>query len=73
MRRASGACGLLLDTYHMNIEEKDPVAAATAAGAAGRIAHVHACGTDRGARGLTGSLGPSSATRSPLGATRDRW
>jgi D-psicose/D-tagatose/L-ribulose 3-epimerase len=45
----SPACGLLLDTFHLNIEEKDPVAAALAAGA--RIAHVHACGTDRGAPG----------------------
>jgi D-psicose/D-tagatose/L-ribulose 3-epimerase len=43
------ACGLLLDTFHMNIEEKDPAAAARAAG--DRIAHVHACGTDRGSPG----------------------
>jgi D-psicose/D-tagatose/L-ribulose 3-epimerase len=43
------ACGLLLDSFHMNIEEKDPAAAAGAAG--GRIAHVHACGTDRGSPG----------------------
>jgi D-psicose/D-tagatose/L-ribulose 3-epimerase len=43
------ACGLLLDSFHMNIEEKSPAAAARAA--AGRIAHVHACGTDRGAPG----------------------
>jgi D-psicose/D-tagatose/L-ribulose 3-epimerase len=43
------ACGLLLDSFHMNIEEKDPSAAARAAGA--RIAHVHASGTDRGSPG----------------------
>jgi D-psicose/D-tagatose/L-ribulose 3-epimerase len=43
------ACGLLLDTFHMNIEEKDPAAAVRAA--AKRIAHVHACGTDRGSPG----------------------
>jgi D-psicose/D-tagatose/L-ribulose 3-epimerase len=43
------ACGLLLDTFHMNIEERSPAAAARAA--AGSIAHVHACGTDRGAPG----------------------
>ena len=43
------AIGLLLDTFHMNVEEKSPPAAARAA--AGRIAHVHACGTDRGAPG----------------------
>jgi D-psicose/D-tagatose/L-ribulose 3-epimerase len=45
----SRACGLLLDTFHMNVEEKDPAAAARAAGE--RIAHVHACGTDRGSPG----------------------
>jgi D-psicose/D-tagatose/L-ribulose 3-epimerase len=45
----SDACGLLLDTYHMNIEEKHPSAAAREAGT--RIAHVHGCGTDRGAPG----------------------
>jgi D-psicose/D-tagatose/L-ribulose 3-epimerase len=45
----SPACGLLLDTFHMNIEEKDPAAATLAAGP--RIAHVHACGTDRGSPG----------------------
>jgi D-psicose/D-tagatose/L-ribulose 3-epimerase len=45
----SPACGLLLDTFHMNIEEKDPQAAVRAA--AGRIVHVHVCGNDRGAPG----------------------
>ena len=45
----SPACGLLLDSFHMNVEEKDPAAAARAAG--DRIAHVHACGTDRGSPG----------------------
>ena len=46
----SDALGLLLDTYHMNIEERDPAAAARAAGK--HIAHVHTCGTDRGAPGF---------------------
>jgi D-psicose/D-tagatose/L-ribulose 3-epimerase len=46
---SSDACGLLLDTFHLNIEERDPSAAASAAGS--RIAHLHACGTDRGAPG----------------------
>jgi D-psicose/D-tagatose/L-ribulose 3-epimerase len=45
----SAACGLLLDTFHLNIEETDPATAALTAGK--RIAHVHACGTDRGAPG----------------------
>ena len=43
------AGGLLLDTFHLNIEEKRPADAARRA--AGHIAHVHACGTDRGAPG----------------------
>ncbi|MDX6742431.1 sugar phosphate isomerase/epimerase family protein [Actinocorallia sp. A-T 12471] len=42
-------CGIALDTYHLNIEEKDPAAAIRAA--AGRIALVQVCGTDRGAPG----------------------
>lgn len=42
--------GLLLDSYHMNIEERNPAAAVRAAGDA--IAHVHTCGTDRGAPGF---------------------
>jgi D-psicose/D-tagatose/L-ribulose 3-epimerase len=46
---ASPALGVCLDTFHLNIEEKDPAAAA--AMAAGHIAHVQACGTDRGTPG----------------------
>ncbi|MFF2485804.1 sugar phosphate isomerase/epimerase family protein [Microbacterium sp. NPDC058062] len=38
--------GLALDTYHLNIEEKRPDAAIRAA--AGNIAHVQVCGSDRG-------------------------
>jgi D-psicose/D-tagatose/L-ribulose 3-epimerase len=45
----STALGICLDTFHMNIEERDPAAAVEAA--RGRIAHVQACGTDRGAPG----------------------
>lgn len=43
------ALGLALDTYHLNIEEKRPADAVRAA--AGNIAHVQVCGTDRGAVG----------------------
>src|SRR5690606_38561738 len=43
------AVGLLLDTYHMNIEEKDQPAAIRRAGK--QLFHVHACGCDRGAPG----------------------
>ncbi|MBY5163861.1 sugar phosphate isomerase/epimerase family protein [Salsipaludibacter albus] len=41
--------GVLLDTYHMNIEESDPVAAIHRAG--DRIAHVQVCANDRGTPG----------------------
>jgi D-psicose/D-tagatose/L-ribulose 3-epimerase len=42
-------CGVALDTFHMNIEEKDLSAAIRAA--RGHIAHVQVCGNDRGAPG----------------------
>jgi D-psicose/D-tagatose/L-ribulose 3-epimerase len=45
----SPALGVCLDTFHQNIEERDPAAAVERA--RGRIAHVQACGTDRGAPG----------------------
>ena len=45
----SPALGVCLDTFHMNIEEKDPAAAVRAA--TGHIGHVQACGTDRGTPG----------------------
>ncbi len=48
-RLDSPFCGVALDTFHMNIEEKDPVAAIGAA--RGRIVHVQVCGNDRGAPG----------------------
>jgi D-psicose/D-tagatose/L-ribulose 3-epimerase len=44
-----GNVGLMLDSYHMNIEESDPYAALAAA--AGRIHHVQVSGSDRGAPG----------------------
>jgi D-psicose/D-tagatose/L-ribulose 3-epimerase len=45
----SPALGVLLDTFHMNIEERDPAAAIRACGS--HLAHLHACGCDRGAPG----------------------
>lgn len=45
----SPALGVCLDTFHLNVEEKDPAAAVRTA--AGHIAHVQACGTDRGTPG----------------------
>lgn len=41
--------GLALDTYHLNIEEKDPLAAVRSAGE--HLVHLQVCGTDRGAVG----------------------
>jgi D-psicose/D-tagatose/L-ribulose 3-epimerase len=43
------ACGLLLDTFHMNIEERSIGEAIRAAGA--RVKHFHSCENDRGAPG----------------------
>jgi D-psicose/D-tagatose/L-ribulose 3-epimerase len=44
---------VMLDTFHMNIEEKDPAAAVRACG--DRLRHFHACGNDRGTPG-SGSI-----------------
>jgi D-psicose/D-tagatose/L-ribulose 3-epimerase len=43
------ACGILLDTFHMNIEERSVGEAIKAAG--GRLKHLHGCENDRGAPG----------------------
>lgn len=43
------ACGILLDTFHMNIEERSIGDAIRAAGA--RMRHLHTCENDRGAPG----------------------
>lgn len=43
------ACGIMLDTFHMNIEEKSIGDAIRAAG--DRLVHLHACENDRGAPG----------------------
>lgn len=40
---------LMLDTFHMNIEEKDPAKSIRKAG--NKLRHVHACGCDRGTPG----------------------
>ena len=45
----SKALMLQLDTYHMNIEEKDPYQAILKAGS--KLGHFHACGSDRGTPG----------------------
>ncbi len=43
------ACGILLDTFHMNIEERSIGEAIAATGS--RLKHFHACENDRGAPG----------------------
>lgn len=43
------ACGVMLDTFHMNIEERSVGDAIRAAGK--RMRHLHACENDRGAPG----------------------
>lgn len=43
------ACQIMLDTFHMNIEEKNLGDAIRAAGS--RLKHIHACENDRGAPG----------------------
>lgn len=43
--------GILYDTFHANIEEKDPLAALDAAWAKGHVAHVHISENDRGTPG----------------------
>lgn len=48
-RVGSPACGLLLDTFHMNIEERSLGAAIRAAG--DRVRHFHASENDRGTPG----------------------
>ncbi|MEW5979969.1 MAG: sugar phosphate isomerase/epimerase [Acidobacteriota bacterium] len=45
----SPALAVHLDTFHMNIEEKDPAAAIRRAGKL--LGHLHACGSDRGTPG----------------------
>src|SRR5206468_5994104 len=45
----SNAVKLHLDTFHMNIEEKDQAASIRKAGK--WLAHFHACGSDRGTPG----------------------
>jgi D-psicose/D-tagatose/L-ribulose 3-epimerase len=45
----SPAAGVMLDTFHMNIEEKSPAEAIRSVGS--RLVHFHACGTDRGTPG----------------------
>lgn len=50
-RVGEGGIGILYDTFHANIEEKDPIAALKALHASGNLAHVHISENDRGTPG----------------------
>lgn len=50
-RVADPAVGILYDTFHAHIEEKDPLAALQSVLAAGQVAHVHIAENDRGTPG----------------------
>lgn len=47
----NGGMAILYDTFHANIEEKDPVAALRALHASGALSHVHISENDRGTPG----------------------
>jgi len=50
-RVGDGGIGILYDTFHANIEERDPVAALHALHASGNLTHVHISENDRGTPG----------------------
>lgn len=50
-RIGEGGIGILYDTFHANIEEKDPIAALRHIHASGHLAHVHISENDRGTPG----------------------
>jgi D-psicose/D-tagatose/L-ribulose 3-epimerase len=62
----SPALGVLYDTFHANIEEKDQARAIRRSG--GRLFHFHACGCDRGTPGRDHIDWPGIAA-----ALRDVW
>ncbi|MDE2403178.1 MAG: sugar phosphate isomerase/epimerase [Sphingomonadales bacterium] len=50
-RVGEGGIGILYDTFHANIEEKDPLAALRVLHASGNLTHVHISENDRGTPG----------------------
>jgi D-psicose/D-tagatose/L-ribulose 3-epimerase len=50
-RLGEAGFGILYDTFHANIEEKDPIAALHTAYAKGHVSHVHISENDRGTPG----------------------
>jgi D-psicose/D-tagatose/L-ribulose 3-epimerase len=71
-RLRSRSAGLLLDTFHMHIEEKDTAAAVRAAARAGVIAHFHASENDRGIAG-SGQVHWDRIAPAVRGARYNRW
>lgn len=67
-----GGVGLLLDTFHMHIEEKDTAQAITQTAEAGCLAHFHASENDRGVAG-TGQVDWASAASALRHARYDGW
>jgi D-psicose/D-tagatose/L-ribulose 3-epimerase len=64
--------GLLLDTFHMHIEEKDTASAIKAAAAKGFLAHFHASENDRGTAG-TGQVHWPQVAAALRNARYERW
>lgn len=56
----SPACGIMLDTFHMNIEEKHLAQAIRDVGS--RLVHFHTCGVDRGTPGADHTDWPAIAS-----------
>lgn len=50
-RVGEGGIGILYDTFHAHIEEKNPIAALSALHASGHLSHVHISENDRGTPG----------------------
>ena len=71
-RVKSPACGLLLDTFHMHIEEKDTGESIRQAATHDAIAHFHASENDRGIAG-TGQVDWKGAAAALRRARYDGW
>ncbi|MCC6580222.1 MAG: sugar phosphate isomerase/epimerase [Phycisphaeraceae bacterium] len=71
-RAQSPAAGLLLDTFHMHVEEKDSAQAVKMAAKAGVFAHFHASENDRGIAG-TGQVAWSNVAAAVRASGYDQW
>jgi len=72
VKKLGHGAGLLLDTFHMHIEEKDTPSAIRQAMAAGVLLHFHASENDRGIPG-TGQVHWSQIASALLGAGYSSW